>query len=146
MAGRVPAAFRGEPGGIAALADAIDAHRGAFEYDWRARFHLPLTEVGESMTYGEAWRLFLLLSADPSSHVAAAMNGWSFPASREALALFDLFDLQHASKAKRRPAPYQRPWVANERKRRGRGMPLEELKAVLAATRASGSSDAGESP
>lgn len=98
------------------------------------------------MPYGEAWRLYLILAADPSSQIAAATHNWSHPVSREALVLADLFDLQHASKAKRRPSPYPRPWVASERKRRGRGMPREELEALLEATRAEPSSGAAESP
>ena len=54
------------------LVDLFEEHRSAFEYDWRTRFHLPLSSVGGSMTYGEAWRLFSVLAADPSSHAAAA--------------------------------------------------------------------------
>ena len=83
------------------------------------------------MTWGEAWRLYLILAGDPSSQVAAAIQGWTHPVSREALVLFDLLDLQHTSKAKRRPSPYPRPWLANERKRRGRGMPVADLRAIL---------------
>lgn len=112
----------------------IDAHRGAFEYDWRARFHLPLRVVGGSMSWGEALRLFRVLATDPSSCIAAALRGWQHPVSREALALFDLFDLEH-KKAVKRPTPYPRPWVANERKSRGRGVSREELATILAAAR-----------
>lgn len=45
------------------------------------------------MTWGEALRLVKILRADPSSMVAAALEGWSHPISREALILMDLFDL-----------------------------------------------------
>ena len=113
-------------------------HRAAFEYDWRARFHLPLHKVGSNaMRWGEAYRLALLLARDPSSALGAALAGWEYPLSREALTLADLYDLQHTSKVKRRPRPYPRPWADKERKRTGTGRyTTAELRAVLAATRA----------
>lgn len=69
------------------------------------------------MTYGEAIRLTRVLLVDPGTAVSASMAGWTYPLSREALALLDLFDLQHTSKSKRRPQPYPRPWVAKDRTR-----------------------------
>ena len=68
------------------------------------------------MGYGEAWRLMRVLIADPSSQLAASLAGWEHPATRESLALYDLYDLQHASKAKRKPKPYPRPWVKKPRR------------------------------
>ena len=94
---------------ILTLLDAVEAHRGAFEYDWRARFHIPF-DVPGGMSWGEAWRLFLILGGDPSSHVAAALNGWQHPASRESLALFDLFDATVRANFRGKPRPYPRPW------------------------------------
>lgn len=113
-------------------------HRAAFEYDWRARFHLPLTVVGtKAMRWGEAYRLAGVLARDPASAVAASVAGWHYPLSREALALADLYDLQHHSKVKRKPKPYPRPWVDKDRKRHGTGRYTpNELRAVLSASRA----------
>lgn len=88
----------------------IGEHRGAFEYDWRSRFHLPLCEVGGRMTWGEAIRLTRVLANDPASMVAAALAGWKYPFPREAAILADLFDVQLASKSAKRPKPYPRPW------------------------------------
>lgn len=88
------------------------------------------------MPWGEALRLFDILKNDPSSQIASSIAGWQHPVSREALVLFDLFDVQHMSKAKKRPAPYPRPWLASERKRIGRGMAREQLRALLDAARA----------
>lgn len=34
------------------------------------------------MGYGEAWRLLLLVAADPSSQTAASIAGWSYPLDR----------------------------------------------------------------
>lgn len=62
------------------------------------------------MTWGEAVRLTRILSADTSSQVCAATNDLEYPLSREAVVLADLYDLQHASKSKRKPKPYPRPW------------------------------------
>jgi hypothetical protein len=62
------------------------------------------------MDWGEAWRLTLVLVADPTSQVCAAVSRWQHPLSWEGIALRDLYDLQHSSKAKRKPKPYPRPW------------------------------------
>lgn len=85
------------------------------------------------MTYGEAIRLTRVLLVDPSTAVSASMAGWTYPLSREALALLDLFDLQHASKSKRRPKPYPRPWAEKNRtQRRGTArLTSAELRDVL---------------
>lgn len=97
-------------GGITALRDLIDQHRGAFEYDWRNRLHLPLTAVPADMGWDEALRMLKILAKDPSSHIGAALVKWEHPASYEYLALADLIDVQLRSKSKRRPKPYRRPW------------------------------------
>lgn len=128
----------GNPGGIVALADVIAKHRGAFEYDWRARFNVPLHKVGsKAMRWGEAYRLALLLAQDPGTQVAAAVAGWVHPLAREALVLADLYDLQHMSKAKKRPRAYPRPWGDKARTTKGTGRYTpQQLRAVLTATRA----------
>lgn len=114
----------------------IDAHQGAFEYDWRARFGKPLRVIGRSMSWGEALRLTRILSAETDSQVGAAIAGWSHPASRLDLTLRDLYDLQHQSKAKKRPKPYPRPWPDKTSRRFGRTrMTVAELRAVLDAHR-----------
>ena len=85
----------------------IEAHRGPIEYDWRTRFHLPLSSVGQpgEMTWSEAVRLSRILRADPSSALAAALVGWSHPVSREALILMDQWDLDAAVASGKRRAP-----------------------------------------
>lgn len=99
-----------EPGGIAELVETIDEHRGALEYDWRTRFHLPLTIVGEAMTWGEAVRLFHELVRDPSSRTFAAVAGWDHPITREWAVLVSLHD--HYTRANfRDPKPWPTPWA-----------------------------------
>lgn len=88
------------------------------------------------MSWGEATRLLQVLAADPSSALCAALAGWQHPFSREALILADLFDLQHASKAKRgRPQPWPRPWATGRRRWGNRRLSIPELRAVLDAQR-----------
>lgn len=116
----------------------IDSHRGAFEYDWRTRFHQPLSDVGtEAMTWGEALRLVALLAADPSSQVAARFAAWERPISREEMVLADLFDVQLASKSKKKPSPYPRPWAktgsTSERKGNAAGRSRAEVVEILNA-------------
>ena len=87
------------------------------------------------MSWGEALRLYRILIADPSSQIAAAVAGWQHPASRELLALYDLFDSSEYGRVGRKARPAQRPWVANERKTRGRGVTREDLQQILSRAR-----------
>lgn len=87
------------------------------------------------MSWGEATRLVGVLAADPSSALCAALAGWEHPFSREALILADLFDVQYASKAKRRPQPWPRPWNKRRRKWGDRKLTIPALRAVLDANR-----------
>lgn len=97
------------------------------------------------MTWGEALRLVNRLVTDPSSHVAAAVSGWSEPVSREALALMDLFDFQmmlrwvDSDKRTRgpKPKPYPRPWPAQTTKRVKPDASLTQ-EQIVAALRAAG--------
>ena len=72
------------------------------------------------MTWGEALRLIAILRADPSTALAASMEGWKHPITRESLALADLIDIQGRSKAGKKWKPYTRPWeIKGETTRRG---------------------------
>ena len=86
------------------------------------------------MGWGEAWRLTKILAADPSSAVAAAFAGWQYPLSREGITLRDLYDLQHTSKAKRKPKAYPRPWDSPAKQIGGNrpGMTPQEYRALRA--------------
>lgn len=123
--------------GILGLLELIEGHRSAFEYDWRTRLRLPLSQVGESMTWGEALRHTITLSADPSSHIGAAVNGLAFPATREYLALRTLnanFVARYTEKRARFrsvPDPFETPPP-----RYGTPMSKDSLRAVLDAQRA----------
>ncbi|HWJ07759.1 MAG TPA: hypothetical protein VNS46_00190 [Nocardioides sp.] len=99
---------RRDRGGSLGLLDLIEEHPAAFAYDWRTRFGMPVDDIGESMTYGEAIALVEVLTQDTSSWVFAAHANWSYPASREVLVLADLFDAFAKANFKR-PEPYPRP-------------------------------------
>lgn len=68
------------------------------------------------MTITEAARLVSLLAEDPTSQVHAALAGWGYPVSREAMAVADLFDAFARANYKKFE-PYPRPW---ETKPKGR--------------------------
>lgn len=95
------------------------------------------------MSWGEALRLVNRLVLDPSSHVAAALSGWSEPMSREALALMDLFDLRvmfrwaDGGRQGQKPKPYPRPWPAQTTKRAKPDASLTQ-EQIVAALRAAG--------
>lgn len=120
----------------------MDAHRGAFEYDWRNRLHEPLTVAGSSMSWGEVLRLTERLCLDPASHVAAALSGWDAPVSREALVLMDTFDLTHqvawssAGGKGARPKKYPRPWPDSSRRRTGPDPSLSQDQIIEALRKA----------
>lgn len=111
-------------GGIFGLLGLISTHRGAVEYDLRHRFGLGLRDIGDRITLAEVARLVVIVRQDPSSAIAAAIEGWSHPISREALALYDLFDLdmQVAVGGKKKPKPHPgRPWEQGGPRREHKG-------------------------
>jgi len=93
-----------------------------------------LHEVPDAMPWGEAWRLTQVLADDPSSHVAAAVAGWTHPATREWLALADLVDVYVGAHARKgSTATYPRPWSKRERAiGAGTSMSVEQWKALRA--------------
>lgn len=86
------------------------------------------------MPWGEAVRLYGIVSADPSSALFAASSGWVHPFSWEALILADLLDVQvaKASSKKRRPKPWHRPWTRKDKstKRMGTPVSIAEFEAM----------------
>lgn len=110
-------------GGVFGLLGLIRLHRGAVEYDLRQRFQLGLRDVGTIVSIFEVARLVVILRNDPSSMIAAAMEGWEYPLSREGWMMADLIDVQGSSKAGKKWKAYdKRPLKASdgvEKKRRG---------------------------
>lgn len=117
------------------LAVLMHEHRGALEYDWRARFHLPLTVIGDGMGWGEAVRLVRILANDPSSQTVAAVSGWSHPFGWESILLADLFDVQLGKASKRHPKPWPRPWQQRAVKSMGTAVSVAEFRRRVAEIR-----------
>lgn len=92
------------------------------------------------MEWGEAHRLLQVLLSDPSSAIAAALQGWDHPISREALILMDLFDLDHQVAAGKRsvqphPGRPKKPSATNRIGDAG-GRTPEQVAAILRAAAA----------
>lgn len=97
-------------GGILALLDLIEEHRGAIEYDFRARFHLGAHEIGHEIGWGEAIRLVRALRSDPSTMLAASVEEWEYPLSRTDAILADMWDLSYAKAGAKKRERYPRPF------------------------------------
>lgn len=126
---------RGDPGGILTLLDTIEEHRGAVEYDWRSRFHLPITCIPDGMGYGEAWRLLRIVAADPSSQTAAAISGWAFPLDRAAQTLAVVAENVARNGGDKRWT-YPRPWDEKPKALGSARMTPRQMRAFLDEHRA----------
>ena len=102
--------------------------------DFREKFHLSLSDIGQSVRYDEAFLLVVSLSSDSSSWFHAAIAEWEYPISREVMALMDLYDLQHQSKSKKKVKPYPRPWGDGSKKKIGTSVTAVEAVALLRPT------------
>ena len=130
---------RCEPGGILGLLDLIEEHPKPLAYDFRSRFRCGLGAMPDEIDWAEGVQLVEVLTADPSSALAAALQGWDHPISREALLLADLYDLNHTVAAggkKVTPHP-ARPKTDAKPERYGNaaGRTPDEVKAILRAAR-----------
>lgn len=97
-------------GGILGLLELIEEHRAAIRYDWRARFQVGLDEsVPDAIGWDEALDLVRVLRADPSSQLAASLEGWDYPLSRDGWMLADLIDVQGQMAAGKKWKSYPRP-------------------------------------
>lgn len=109
---------RGLCGGICGLLDLIEEHRAALRYDWRTRFGLSLDSVPDVIGWGEALDLVRVLRADPSSQLAASVEGWDYPLERIGWMLADLIDVQGMAAAGKRWKSYPRPIKAKDKRQR----------------------------
>jgi hypothetical protein len=104
-------------GGILELSRLAVAHRSELAADFRELYSASVADVAPA----EFFPLMVALLNDPRSRVQAVVAGWEHPVSREAIALYDLFDLVFRSKVSK-PSdfkPYPRPWAAVRRRRSG---------------------------
>jgi hypothetical protein len=97
-------------GGVYGLLGLIRTHRGAVEYDLRHRFHLGLRDIGRTVSIFEVARLVQIIRQDPSSMIAASVDGWDYPMSRAEAILADQYDLSYAKTGAKGRKPYPRPF------------------------------------
>lgn len=107
-----------EPGGICGLLDLIEEHRAALRYDWRARFGKGFESVPDEIGWDEALDLVRILRADPSSQLAASIEGWTYPLERLGWMLADLIDVQGQTAAGKKWKTYPRPMKAKDKTQR----------------------------
>lgn len=73
---------RGPPGGTVALLEFIEEHRPALTWDFRRYLQIPLSELGESISWGEAAHLLAELARETGSHLYADLVDFRFAASQ----------------------------------------------------------------
>lgn len=132
---------RREPGKIRVVLELIGDHTEALAYDFRARFGLGLSAPFDgTITWPEMWDLVSELVKDPTSHACAALNGWTYPISREAQTLASLYDLTLVantdSKKRSQVTPYPRPWPDTDKQRsKAPTVDQKTIREALAKTR-----------
>lgn len=87
-------------------------------YDWRTRFGISLDSVPGEIGWSEALDLVRVLRADPSSQIAAGLEGWEYPLDRIAWMLADLIDIQGGKAMGKKWKPYPRPIKAKDKDKR----------------------------
>lgn len=98
---------RGPPGGTAALLAFVEEHRAALRFDFRHYLHIPLGELGESVSFGEALDLMVELLKETGSHVVAELSGLARPMSWADMAMVVLAEayLNAHRDPKKQPKP-----------------------------------------
>lgn len=121
-------------GGIFGLLDLIEEHRAALSYDWRTRFGKGLDSIPSEIGWSEARDLVRILRLDPSSQLAASVEGWAHPLDRQGWMLADLIDIQGTAGSGKKWKPYPRPSDAkpdSHRHGNAAGRSPEEVKELL---------------
>lgn len=111
-------AGRRDPGGILGLLELIEEHRPALRYDWRARFGKGFDVVPDEIGWDEALDLVRLLRKDPSSQLAASIEGWDYPFERVGWVLAHMNDVFEAAHLKKPSGYNPRPVKAKDKWRR----------------------------
>lgn len=148
MARRDAEGVRTVAGGIISLADFVEEHRKAIEYDLLTRTGHTIEDIGESLPWHGIQAIIEHIGYD--SALARDLNpeiaDWGTVAKTNAV-LADIYDILSiinanligigSGKRPKQPKPYPRPGQKKpEEKKIGRGaLPHEELKAFFARKR-----------
>ena len=106
-------------GGILAVVELTEDHRAAFIYDFRQRFDLGLSDLGNKVPWHEVVYLVAVLLRDPSSWLQTSVNKWHHPISYEWAVQVATYDLLAQVNSKRKPKPFPRPWDVKRNNRTG---------------------------
>lgn len=105
----------GVGGGSLALAAFVAEHERALTFDFRHFFNLPLSCIGGSITYGEAWHLIAGLAVEQRSHLVIEGRGYTWAATDSDVALITLAEwytnVHRDTKTAREPFRFPRPWA-----------------------------------
>lgn len=83
----------------------------------------------------ELFFLVRMLLKEPASWLHAVIAGWANPVSREWMATVDLYDMQLATKSRRKQKEYPRPWASNTVKIGGKKSAQRTPAEVMAILR-----------
>lgn len=83
----------------------------------------------------ELFFLVRMLLKEPNSWLHAEVAGWGNPVSREWMATVDLYDMQLATKSRRKQKEYPRPWSSNTVKIGGKKSAARTPAEVMAILR-----------
>lgn len=122
-------------GGSLKLCELIAEHPQELAYDLRCRFQFGIDDIGSEISLKEAVLLVGMLLRDPSNWITATQQGWSYPVSREWMALAHTYDLHAAvnSGKGKKPQPYPNPFPDKTKTRVGKtDRSPEEVRRILA--------------
>ena len=98
------------PGGILTVLEIIEDYKPAFVYEFRARFHLGLADLGTTVPWEEVIYLVAVTMSDPTSWLQASKHNWSHPIDYNWTLAAATYDLLATVNSKKKPKPWPRPW------------------------------------
>lgn len=103
--------------------------------DFRRFFSISIYDIGTQVSWAEAFSLIISLAKNLESSWRAAFSNWSYPASREALALMDLVEIK-ANENKKKGAKHikymDRPYPKTEKEKLQAGSPIYGFEKAMA--------------
>lgn len=121
-------------GGILEVLQLIEDYKPAFLYDFRARFHVGLADIGTTVPWDEVVYLVAVLLRDPSSWLQTARNEWSHPIDYNWTINAATYDLLAQVHSKRKPKPWPTPWKNPDTRHIGRKV-RRDARAILRRAR-----------
>jgi len=117
-------------GGILTVLELIEDYKPAFVYEFRARFHLGLADLGTTVPWEEVIYLVAVTMSDPTSWLQAAKHNWSPPIDYNWTLAAATYDLLATVNSKKKPKPWPRPWNDGTQKKTVRKI-RRDARAIL---------------